>query len=269
MTFAERHWQAGVPRIVPPGGPVDWPSEEGTLGVVGVAPWATLDFCRALYRAVAATKDWHFPRLLLDINTKIPSRGRHLQLGETDPSPAIAATIEELARQGATLAVVVCNTAHILHDRWARGAPIPVLHIIEETVMGARESGARRVAPLVSVSLARYDLYGERARERGLGCVRPGSAEQAVVDELISAVKVSGALDSAQQQAARRLLAGLKADGVDTVIAGCTELSVLEGACVEADLGFVDSNVALARAALGRMAVPADRVLPLSHPVAK
>jgi aspartate racemase len=258
-----------VPRIAPPGGPVDWPAAEGTLGVVGVAPWATLDFCRALYRAVSATRDWHFPRLLLDINTKIPSRGRHLQLGETDPSPAIAATIEELARQGATLAVVVCNTAHILHERWAHDAPIPVLHIIEETVLCARQCGAQRVAPLVSVSLARYGLYGERARASGLDCIQPDTAAQAIVDELIAAAKVSGALDPTQQHAARELLAGLKSAGVDTVIAGCTELSVLESACAEAGLGFVDSNVALARAALARMGLPAGRVVPLLPSVAK
>lgn len=256
-----------MPRISPPGGPVDWPAAEGTLGVVGVAPWATLDFCRALYKAVSATKDWHFPRVLLDINTKLPSRGRHLQLGETDPSPAIAATIEELARQGATLAVVVCNTAHILHDRWSRNAPIPVLHIIEETVLAARSAGAQRVAPLVSVSLARYDLYGERARSLGLGCHPLEQADQDIVDALIAAVKVTGALDPAQQQAARGLLARLKSAGVDTVIAGCTELSVLEGVCAEASLGFVDSNVALARAALSRMGLPADRVLPLPQSV--
>ena len=104
-----------MPRIAPPGGVVDWPESEGTLGVVGVAPWATLDFCRVLYQAVRASKDWHFPRLLLDINTKIPSRGRHLQLGETDPSSAIAATIAELAEMGVgrvSIPVASCMVAH-------------------------------------------------------------------------------------------------------------------------------------------------------------
>src|SRR5690348_692419 len=145
-----------MPRILPPGGEVDWPQDEGVLGVVGVAPWATLDFARALYRQVNARKDWHYPRVLLDINTKLPSRGRHLQLGETDPSEAIAATIDELARQGATLAVVVCNTAHILFDRWSRNAPIPILHIIEETVRAAQGAGACKVVALASASLAQY-----------------------------------------------------------------------------------------------------------------
>jgi aspartate racemase len=242
-----------MPEIAPPGGEVDWPASEGTLGVVGVAPWATLDFCRALYRAVRASKDWHYPRVLLDINTKLPSRGRHLQLGEADPSPAIAATIEELAGQGATVAVVVCNTAHILFDRWAATASIPVLHIIEETVRSAQVRGAKQVSALVSASLAGYDLYGKRARAEGLGCQPIEPADQRIVDGLIATVKLSGGLDEQQAAAGRQLLTQLRASGVDTVIAGCTELSVLEPIATEAGLGFVDSNVALARAALSRL----------------
>jgi aspartate racemase len=251
-----------VPNIAPPGGVVDWPADEGTLGVVGVAPWSTIEFCRALYGEIRVTKDWHYPRVLLDINTKIPSRGRHFQLGETDPSDAIAATIAELASQGATLAVVTCNTVHILYERWARNAPIPVLHIIDETARYALSRGARRAAALGSVSLAQSNLYTERAKALGLDCENPAPADQIIVDELIAAIKLSGGLDDSQRQAARRLLAGLKAAGIDTVIGGCTELSALENSCSEAGLRFIDSNVALGRAALSRMGLPAGRIVP-------
>ncbi|HKU88633.1 MAG TPA: amino acid racemase [Steroidobacteraceae bacterium] len=251
-----------MPRILPPGGAVDWPADEGVLGVVGVAPWATLDFARALYRQVDASKDWHYPRLLLDINTKLPSRGRHLQLGETDPSPAIAATIEELARQGATLAVVVCNTAHILFERWAAGSPIPLLHIIEETTRHAGDCGARNIAALASASLAEHDLYGKSAGRRGIGSTRIDATDQALVNRFIEAIKVSGKLDAEQLRDAGSLLVKLRAREVDTVVAGCTELSVLESTAREAGLRFVDSNAALARAALIRLGVSAEKLRP-------
>lgn len=250
-----------MPKIIPPGSEVDWPLDEGTLGVVGVAPWATIEFCRVFYGAVHATKDWHYPRVLLDINTKLPSRGRHLQLGETDPSEAIAATIKELADMGATLSVVVCNTAHILYERWAKDAPIPILHIIEETVRSAVALGATHVAPLVSASLADSDLYGTRATAHGLACTRPAQSDQLTVNEFISTVKVSGAISAPQRATATALLARLKAAGVDTVIAGCTELSVLEGVASDANLRFIDSNVALAQSALRRLGMPEALIL--------
>jgi aspartate racemase len=249
-----------MPAISPPEGETGWPGDEGTLGVVGVAPWATLEFCRELYARVGASKDWHYPRVLIDINTKIPSRGRHLQLGESDPSEAIAATIGELARQGATVAVVVCNTAHILYDRWASGAPIPILNIIEETLACAVARGASRIAPLVSASLSERDLYGVRARRRGLACALLSADDQRVVEKLIEAVKVSGRLGSAEEPALRALVERIAGAGADTVIAGCTELSGVSSFATQAGLCFVDSNAALAGAALRELRVPPGRL---------
>jgi len=248
-----------MPRILPPGGEVDWPREEGTLGVVGVAPWATVEFLRALYGQVRATKDWHYPRVLLDANSKIPSRGRHLQLGETDPSGAIAATIAELAAQGATVAVVLCNTAHLLFERWSRGAPIPVLHIVDETVAIAASQGARSAVAFTSSSLAQSDLYGRMAAGRGFRCARPTPPEQKLVDEIIASVKVSGSFERGQADRLGAVLARLSAEEVDTVIAGCTELTGIASLCDDAALRVVDSNVALARAALGRLNLSSER----------
>lgn len=246
-----------MPRIQPPGGEVSWPADEGVLGVVGVAPWATLDFCRALYEQVAAAKDWHYPRVLLDVNTKLPSRGRHLQLGETDPSPAIAATIRELAGQGATLAVVVCNTAHILFERWSRQSPIPVLNIVEETVRATADSGAALVTPFASRSLADSDLYGDAARRHGLQVHRLEEPFQGWIGGFIEQIKVSGALRAAEQEQLRDLTGHLRDRGVDTVILACTELSLLQAPLLEQGLKSVDSNRALARAALLRLGVGA------------
>ncbi|MBZ0113167.1 MAG: amino acid racemase [Thermoanaerobaculia bacterium] len=246
------------PKILPVHSGVEWPLSEGTLGVVGVAPWATIEFCRVLYGGVRASKDWCYPRVLIDINTKIPSRGRHLQLGETDPSAAIAATIEELASQGATLAVVVCNTAHILFDGWGRSASIPVLNIIDETVSAARSHGARKVTPLVSTSLAKADLYGSAVESVGLECTRLGSEDQELVGEVIEQIKIEGQMDSIVTDRVRALLEALRLRGVDTVLGGCTELSSLGVHCQDLGLEFVDSNAALARSALAGIGVSTE-----------
>ena len=247
-----------MPGIQPPGGEVSWPADEGVLGVVGVAPWATLDFCRALYEQVAAAKDWHYPRVLLDVNTKLPSRGRHLQLGETDPSPAIAATIRELAGQGATLAVVVCNTAHILFERWSQQSPIPVLNIVEETIRATVASGAALVTPFASRSLADSDLYGAAAQGQGLRVHRLAEPFQRWVSGFIEQIKVSGALGATEHEQLGVLAGHLRDSGVDTVILACTELSLLQAPLRDLGLKSVDSNRALARAALLHLGVSAE-----------
>jgi aspartate racemase len=242
-----------VPAIRPPGGAVDWPADEGVLGIVGGAPRATRLFCNALYRAVHASKDWHYPRVLLDINCKLPSRGRHLQLGEADPSPFIKETIRELAEQGATLAVVVCNTAHILYDRWAAQSEIPVLNIVEEAVAAAGRRRARVVAILASQALADAGLYDAAFERAGISGVPPGSDGQATINGLIGEVKQTGGPAAASLADLRRFGETWRKAEVDTVLLGCTELSVLKHALAGAGFAVIDSNETLAEAALARL----------------
>lgn len=239
-----------MPTIRPRGGEVDWPEDEGVIGVVGVAPWATLEFCKTLYAQVRATKDWHYPRVVADINTKIPSRGRHLQLGEEDPSPFIAATIAELHAMGATVVVVPCNTAHILYQTWAANAPVPVPHIVEETVSLALEAGARRICPLTSSSLASFDLYGRLTEQSGLQCRRLDADEQRLVSRMIEEVKQEGSLSEPTLGELETFAARLRADAVDACLLGCTELSGTREHLARHGIEGFDSNVALARAAI-------------------
>ncbi len=237
-----------MPHILPVDDAVSWPVDEGTIGVVGVAPWATIDFLRVLYAQVAAQKDWHYPRVLCDINTKLPSRGRYLELGERDPSPFIAETIAELARQGATLVVVPCNTAHILYPAWAADAPVAVPSIVDTAV--AAVGAAQRVAVLASRAVYQHGLYEHvlQASGRVIVALDPGQID--LIGAVISAVKTAGQVPQLLLEQVKSLLQSLALQGVDALILGCTELSVLEAVARRYLPCVVDSNAALARAAL-------------------
>ncbi len=84
---------------------VHWPRSEKILGVVGVAPAATLDFYQKLSER-KVEKDWQHLRVIIDVNPKIPSRGRHFDLGETDPVPFFQKSIASLEFQGADIVVI-------------------------------------------------------------------------------------------------------------------------------------------------------------------
>jgi aspartate racemase len=245
-----------MPKIEPIYSGVSWPKEEGTLGVVGVAPWATLEFCHSFYSFVKAKKDWDYPRVLLDINTKLPSRGRHLQLGERDPSPYISETITELANAGATVAVVACNTAHILYDRWASNAPIPVLNIIDTVIAEALYLHASKVVALASRSLVEYDLYGSKSEAAGLSYQRLPSSIQELVFHFIEQVKIAGRLSEEDEEALNLLICHLRAQQLDTIFLGCTELSILKKPLIKEGYRVIDSNMALAKAAYAAIRGP-------------
>jgi aspartate racemase len=233
---------------------VHWDPEEGVIGVVGVAPLATVDFYRRLVELTPARKDWQHVRVLIDSNPKIPSRGRHLELGETDPTPFIRDTIAALAAQGATVAAVPCNTAHILYDGFATGAPISVPHMIDVTVgalLHRLQRPPARLAVLGSRLTLAHDLYGGRLRARGGGCLDMG-AVQAEVSALIELVKQGGDLDEGRRRLATVLRTCERA-GADAFAIGCTELSVLVSPdAVEAPIVDANTELALACLALAR-----------------
>lgn len=236
--------------IQPQNTEVSWPADEGVIGVVGVAPWATLDFCGKVYELCPASKDWHYPRVLVDANSKIPSRGRHLELGEADPSPFIRGTIEELAAAGATVAVVPCNTAHILYTRWADDSVIPVINIIDATVSVLSHRLAMTVAVLSSRYLSDSGIYQRHLASSGHTPVELAEAQQDVVSRCIERLKQNPSLDAGVVEEMSSLVKSLQHAGTDAVILACTELGLLNGHSLWGNLIVVDSNVELARAAL-------------------
>jgi aspartate racemase len=238
-----------MPQVEPLGNEVTWSKVEGTLGVVGVAPWATIEFCKAFYSKINASKDWHYPRVILDINCKLPSRGRYFQLGERDPSPYIAETIRELHKQGATVAVVPCNTAHVLYDKWAFDSPIPVPHIVRETLQVAREAGASTITPLTSSSLAEHDLFGALAGEFDLKCKSLSPNDQAVISTIIEDVKKFGVITQNNFNHLDKMVSSSISEET-SIIFGCTELTILKDYFKDKNIEAFDSNSALSEAVL-------------------
>jgi aspartate racemase len=182
-------------------------------------------------------------RVLIDSNPKIPSRGRHLELGETDPSPYLREAIEGLLAQGAALVAVPCNTAHILYERYAGSLAARVPHMIESTIdaLVARTARPERVAVFSSRQVALHGLY-RRALERRGGTQLDTSADQEEISALIEAVKQGQPLAHCRERM-RRLVS--RYPGAGAYVLGCTELSLLLGPN-DAAAPVIDSNLALA-----------------------
>ena len=243
--------------IYPQNDDVYWPEDEGVIGVVGVAPWATLDFCKKVYELSPAKKDWHYPRIIVDANSKIPSRGRHLELGEADPSPYIHSTIDALADNGATVAVVPCNTAHILYPRWAQNTAVPVIGSVDATISALPDQRSTKVAILSSLYLADSGLYQQGIIAAGHTLISLSKAQQSVVSDSIAHLKQQPCLDQQRALAFSSLIDSLKQAGTEVVILACTELSLLNLSPVWDGLTVIDSNVELARVSLRAIGINA------------
>lgn len=229
----------------PMNGVVNWPCDEKIVGVLGVAPIATIDFFQKL-SSRPVEKDWQHLRVIIDSNPKIPSRGRYLELHEADPTPFIQQSIRNLAKQGAALVAIPCNTAHVLYKKYAFATDvnIHIPNMIEITAKGAahvlRSQRRKRVLVLASTQVIQHKLYEHALERYGLD-IEP-CQEQKTVSQFIEGVKQGKDIISLKESIITLIK---KYNNIDCVILGCTELSVLLSPN-DLAIPIIDSNQELA-----------------------
>ncbi len=207
---------------------VYWDKKEKIIGILGLAPYATVDFYKKILDATPAKKDWEHIRILIDNNPKIPSRGRALDLGETDPSPFMRDAIVELHNNGADFIIIPCNTAHIFYDSTIKGLEnVEVLNMIEETskYVLSQNKNLKAIGVMASSNSTKYRLYDKYFDNYDIKVLYLPD-DQIRISELIEIVKLgdtSGKIKNEFKDITTKLI-NLGAEGI---IIGCTELSLL------------------------------------------
>ena len=244
-----------------------------TIGILGgMGPEATILLMQRIMAATPAPEGRarddadHIP-LLVDNNTAVPSRIRHLIEGTgEDPGPVLAAMARRLETAGAHALAMPCNTAHSYAAAVRGAAKIPFLDMVALTAAATAPSVTAPSAsmppvsvPPVSISSVatpsadmtsatvpdgmpagpagilaspatrRTGIFAEAFAATGRGVLYP--ADEAAMLAAIRAVKAG------DTEAARPVLtaaaAELGAAGAGVLVVGCSEFSLLSRALME------------------------------------
>lgn len=135
-----------------------------------------------------------------------------------------------LEAAGAAGLVLCTNTMHKLAGPLQAGVGIPVLHIADATGAAIRAAGRSRPALLATRFTMEQPFYAGRLRERfGLDPLVPDEAGRAEIHRIIYEELCRGVVTDASRRAALRSIDRLRDQGADSVILGCTELTMLLG----------------------------------------
>ena len=156
---------------------------------------------------------------------------------------------ETLQRAGADFLICPDNTIHQALPYVLPRSPLPWLHIAEEVGKEAKRRGFRKLGLTGTKFLVSGPVYPEKLEQLGIGYARPTTQQQErvnsiIFDELVRGLQTAESLSYLQQ-----VIAGLKAEGCDAVVLGCTEIPLLISDR-ESPLPTLDSTRNLARAAL-------------------
>lgn len=161
------------------------------------------------------------------------------------------ASAGKLALAGADFLICPDNTIHQAFALVEPRSPLPWLHIADEVAKEAQRRGLRKLGITGTHWLVQSDVYPERLRAHGLDFARPSEEERLAVGRLIMDELVCGIQTPRQVEYLAGVIAGLKAQGCDAVVLGCTELPLVmnDG---NSPLPTLDSTRLLARAAIRR-----------------
>jgi aspartate racemase len=159
------------------------------------------------------------------------------------------ASAEKLAGAGADFLICPDNTIHQGFDLVEHRSPRPWLHIAREVAAEARRRQFKRLAVLGTRYLMEGPVYREALKAAGIEHRVPVAEQRQRVNQIIFDELVNSQFLARSLAYYVEVIRGLKDEGCDAVVLGCTEIPLL--VTPEASpLPTLDSTRLLARAAV-------------------
>ena len=160
-------------------------------------------------------------------------------------------SVAKVAKVGADFAICPDNTIHQAFDFVVNKSPIPWLHIAEEVATEAKCQVYRRVGVLGTRFLMEGPVYPTKLAAVGIDHRIPEAMDRERINDIIFNELVCGLFTLDARAYFSEVIAGLKDQGCDAVVLGCTEIPLLVTQ-EDSPLPTLDSTRLLARAALKR-----------------
>ena len=210
------------------------------MGPKSTAPFlnSVIDECQSQY---GARYDEDFPHMMI-YSLPVPFRACE-DFDQEKAREMLCNGLKKLEAAGAGFIAISCNTVHTHFDYMKTCVKVPLLNIIEETVKSVGGS-PRRVALMASQVTMASKLYQDGLASAGHTYVEKPEWQEGV-NALISGIK--RLQDTTELDVIwAELINSMKAAGIEAVISGCTDLSVVTRD--KKDIDVIDSSACLAKA---------------------
>lgn len=132
-----------------------------------------------------------------------------------------------LNRAGAACVLICTNTMHLVSKPVAEMAGVPLICIIEETAKALKADGRKRALLLATRYTMEHGFYADRMKALGLDVVTPDAEDRQVIHDVIFEELCQGKILDSSREKYLAIIAKMKDRGIDSVILGCTEISML------------------------------------------
>jgi len=177
---------------------------------------------------------------------------RYIKAGDWEGVASLMlSSAAKVARVGADFAICPDNTIHQAFDLVVEKSPIPWLHIAEEVAAEAKRQNYKCLGILGTRYLMEGPVYLTKLAAIDIEHIIPEAEDRKRINEIILSELVYGRFSTEARAYLSEVIGGLRKQGCDAVVLGCTEIPLLVTQ-ENSPLPTLDSTRLLARAALKR-----------------
>lgn len=218
-------------------------NREKIIGIVGgLGPLAGVLLQKFIIEATPANRDQDHFSVITYTNPQIPDRTTSLfgpQNGN-DFAVEIIKTISVLEQAGASVIGIPCNTAHAKYQMIQKACGIQIVNMVNEVTRVLENINS--VGLLATNGTIASDVYQKNSI--GKKWILPNGIEQTLIMDTIYSIKAGR---KPRLETVINICDNLISRGAETIVLGCTELSVIQDSLIKEKLPITDSLRILAK----------------------
>lgn len=199
-----------------------------TLGILGgLGPMATVYFYEMLTEHTRVSCDQEHINIIISSRATTPDRTAYI-LGKSkeNPLPVMVEEAHRLVSAGADVIVLPCNTAHYFYDELSRATGVPINQYYYRDGLLLSAKWYEKIGLLATEGTVQSQAYGNVCKNSGISVAYPCRESQKLINEIIYDEIKQG--KDADMEKFGRVAYELRGQGCDTLVLGCTELSLLK-----------------------------------------
>lgn len=199
-----------------------------TLGIIGgMGPMATACLLQLIIEMTEARTDQEHLDVIVFNRPAVPDRTAYiLDRSKPSPLPVLAETARTLEGLGAGVLCAPCVTSHYFYGELSACVGVPFVNMLAETAAELHRAGKRKVGIMATTGTVRTGLLQGALEAVGLEARAPSEVCQELVMSIIYEEIKAG--KAASRGKFERVAGELFEAGCDSVVLGCTELSLVE-----------------------------------------
>ncbi len=131
--------------------------------------------------------------------------------------------VEKLELAGCDLIVIACNTVHYYYSQMQDAVKIPILNIVQESLVQVKKNGLDKVGLFASESTNELRLYELAFEKEGIKVILPNKNQQEKLNAVIEKV-MGGHQGISEIISLKEIAFNFMLQGAQAIVMGCTEI---------------------------------------------